>query len=73
MNTLALAGLLMIAYGLFVFFIAATKKPASIWSMGKVQIFIKMMGEMGTRIFFFIWGSGFIGFGVYFLMKNMGE
>jgi len=51
-----LVGLLAILYAVLVFWIAA-KKPEKIWNMGKIQFFIKVMGEKGTVIFFFIFSG----------------
>ena len=47
-------GIFMILYGVFVIFLSITKKPAAIWNMGKVQGFVKILGETGTKIFFII-------------------
>ena len=73
MNGLGLLGLVLILYAIFVFYIAATKKPTAIWNMAKIQLFIKTMGEMGTRIFFFIFGGAALAYGIYLLMNNMPE
>ncbi len=65
MNWYPLLGLLALAYAAFVIYIAATKKPESIWNMAKVQGFVKVLGEKGTVIFFFIWGIAFAALGVW--------
>lgn len=52
-----LLALVLFAYAAFVFYIAATKKPEKVWNMGKIQAFIKVLGEKGTIIFFYIWGA----------------
>ncbi len=65
MNWYPLLGLLALAYAVFVSYVAATKKPESIWNMGKVQGFVKVLGEKGTVIFFFIWGLGFAALGIW--------
>ncbi|MCP4361200.1 MAG: hypothetical protein GY796_24595 [Chloroflexi bacterium] len=65
MNWYPLLGLLALAYAAFVIYVAATKKPESIWNMGKVQGFVKVLGEKGTVIFFFIWGIAFAALGVW--------
>lgn len=53
MNGMALVGLLMVVYAAFVVFIAL-KKPPKIWNMAKIKVFIKIMGEKGTVIFFIV-------------------
>lgn len=68
MNTMALLGILAILYGVAVFIIAA-KKPAKIWEMAKIRAFIKVLGEKGTVIFFYVWGAAFIGLGIWLMMK----
>jgi len=55
MNLRALLGLLCILYTIAVFYITM-KKPEKIWKMGKIQAFIKLMGEKGTAIFFYFFG-----------------
>lgn len=68
MNTMALLGILAILYGIVVFIIAA-KKPAKIWEMAKIQAFIKVLGDKGTVIFFYVWGTAFLGLGIWLMMK----
>ena len=53
MNTMALVGLILIAYGIMVV-IMAIKKPAKVWETTKVKLFHKYLGEKGTVIFFWI-------------------
>ena len=67
MNWNALWGTLLIVYGALVIFIAL-KKPAAIWSMGKIKAFIKVLGEKGTVIFFYIWAALALGFGLWFFI-----
>lgn len=59
-----LVALLLFAYAAFVIYIAATKKPEKVWNMGKVQAFVKVLGEKGTVIFFYIWAVLFAVIGV---------
>ncbi|MBN2260568.1 MAG: hypothetical protein JW702_08480 [Clostridiales bacterium] len=68
MNGLALLGIFLIIYSAAVVFIAVTK-PKSIWKMGKIQFFIKVMGEKGTVIFFYFFAILALGFGVWLLIK----
>ena len=60
-------GIFMILYGVFVIFLSITKKPATIWNMGKVQAFVKFLGETGTKIFFIIFACIVGGFGIWFV------
>ena len=68
MNLWALLGMLAIAYGLFVLYVAF-KKPAAIWNMAKIEAFKKVLKEQGTVIFFIIWGTGFIALGFWLFTK----
>ena len=61
----------LLVYGVFVVFLALTKQPAKIWSMGKIQGFVKMMGETGTRIFFMVWGIAALVIGVWLLLEKV--
>ncbi|WP_420644759.1 hypothetical protein [Candidatus Leptofilum sp.] len=65
MNWYPLLGLLAFAYAGLVIYLAATKKPAAIWNMGKIQAFIKVLGEKGTVTFFYIWGALFAALGIW--------
>jgi len=65
-------GIVLIVYALLVFFITIWK-PKGIWNLGKIQGFVKMMGDTGTRIFFAFWGAAALGFGILFLLKGLAE
>jgi len=69
MNWQPLAGLAAFAYAGFVAYIAATKKPESIWEMGKIKMFRKVLGEQGTVIFFYVWAVIFVGLGIWAFMS----
>ena len=58
----------LVVYGIAVYLITAFK-PAKIWNMGKIQAFVKIMGDIGTQIFFFIFGSASLGIGIWLLIK----
>jgi hypothetical protein len=68
MNGLALLGLFLVLYAVLVVFLAI-KKPKSIWEMGKIKFFIKLLGEKGTVIFFFVIAAIAAGFGISLLVK----
>ena len=68
MDGIALLGLLAIIYGAVVIFLAI-KKPEKIWSMRKIKAFIKVLGDKGTVIFFYVWAILFIVLGVWLLIK----
>lgn len=68
MNTMALLGILAIAYGAFCIFVAL-KKPAAIWNMKKIEWFKKVLKEGGTVVFFNIWGLAFIALGIWLMIK----
>ena len=65
MNWYPLLGLLALAYAAFAVYLGATKKPEVIWNMGKVQAFVKILGEKGTVIFFYFWGVAFAALGIW--------
>lgn len=64
MNWNPLLAILAIAYAVMVVFIAA-KKPESMWEMGKIKWFRKVMGEQGTVMFFYVWAVLFVGLGLW--------
>lgn len=63
MNIVPLLGLLAFVYAGLVVWIAM-KKPGKIWNMGKIQGFVKVLGEKGTVIFFYVWGAAFVVLGI---------
>jgi hypothetical protein len=65
MNWFPLLGLLALAYAGLVLYLAAAKKPVVIWNMAKIQAFVKVLGEKGTVIFFYVWGVIFLGLGIW--------
>ncbi len=64
MNWNPILGLLALVYAVAVVFIAY-KKPEGIWKMGKIQAFIKVLGEKGTVIFFYVWAVLFVVLGIW--------
>jgi hypothetical protein len=64
MNWYPLLGLLALVYAGLVVFIAL-KKPEKIWNMCKIQLFIKVLGEKGTEIFFYVFAVVFLGLGIW--------
>ncbi len=68
MNGLAFLGLILILYAALVVFLAI-KKPKSIWEMGKIKFFIKVLGDKGTVIFFFVIAATALGFGIWLLVR----
>ena len=69
MNGLALLGIFLVLYGVFSAFIGITKRPQSIWGMGKIQGFVKVLGETGAVIFFTVWGAAALGVGIWLLAR----
>lgn len=69
MNGLALLGLFLILYGVFCIVLGLTKKPQGVWKMGKIQGFVKVLGETGAVIFFTIWGAAALGVGIWLLVR----
>jgi len=68
MKLFPLLGLLAVVYGLFCIVIAL-KKPAKIWNIGKIQGFVKALGEKGTVAFFNVWGLAAVCLGVWLFTK----
>ena len=66
MNWYPLLALLAFAYTGLVFWITF-KKPEKIWGMGKVQAFVKTLGERGTEIFFYAFGVASSALGIWLL------
>jgi hypothetical protein len=62
-------GLFLIVYSIAVFLIAGFK-PKAIWKMGKIQGFVKILGELGTVIFFIIFGLAALGVGIWLTLAN---
>jgi len=67
MNGLALIGILLIVYAAFLVFVAV-KKPDKIWHMAKIRMFIKVMGEQGTVIFFYGFAAICLAGGIYLML-----
>jgi len=59
---------LAILYAVMVIVIAVLK-PEPIWKMKKIKIFIKILGDTGTEIFFYIWALMFLVLGVWLLTR----
>ena len=57
----------MLAYAVFVVVLSIARRPAALWKTAKVQGFIKLLGETGTRVFFIIFACAVAGFGIWFL------
>jgi len=62
-------GIFLIVYAVAVFLIAGLK-PEKIWKMGKIQGFVKILGDLGTVIFFVIFGLASLGFGIWLTIEN---
>jgi UDP-N-acetylmuramyl pentapeptide phosphotransferase/UDP-N-acetylglucosamine-1-phosphate transferase len=67
MNWYPLLALVAFAYAALVIYLAQTKKPEAIWNMAKIQAFVKVLGERGTVIFFYVWGAIFAGLGIWLI------
>jgi hypothetical protein len=65
MNWNPLYGLLAVAYAGLVFWLTA-KKPEKLWNIGKIQAFVKVLGDKGTDIFFYLFGIAALFLGLWF-------
>ncbi|SCZ80922.1 hypothetical protein [Acidaminobacter hydrogenoformans] len=61
-------GALAVIYAAVVVVIAITK-PEKIWSMKKIKFFIKIMGEKGTEVFFYVWAVIFLVLGIWLFTR----
>lgn len=68
MNGLALLGIVLLAYALFVVY-AAFRKPAAVWEMSKIKLFRNKLGEKGTVVLFLVFAAVATGFGIWLLVK----
>lgn len=68
MDGWALLGLLLIIYSAAVFYITV-KKPESIWNMAKIKMFIKLLGEKGTEIVFYVFAVAALVIGIWLLVR----
>ena len=68
MNGLALLGILLIVYSAAVVYITF-KKPESIWNMAKIKMFIKLLGEKGTEIVFYVFAVAALAIGIWLLVR----
>ncbi len=59
-------GLLLIIYAIIVIF-SAVAKPAIIWNSFKIRAFIKILGEKGTLILFYVVAGSALLLGVLLL------
>lgn len=68
MNGLALLGLFLILDAVAIV-VLTIKKPRAIWGMSKIKFFIKLLGDKGTAIFFYIFAAVSLGFGIWLLVR----
>ena len=61
-------GLILILYAVVVV-VLAIKKPKSIWEMGKIKMFIKLLGDKGTVVMFYVIAAVALGFGIWLLVR----
>jgi hypothetical protein len=61
-------GILAIVYAAAVVVIAVVK-PEKIWTMKKIELFKKVLGDRGTEIFFYIWALNFLVLGVWLIAR----
>jgi hypothetical protein len=60
-------GMILVAYAVLVMALAVFK-PGPVWRMGKVQAFVRLLGEKGTAIFFIILALIALGIGIALLV-----
>jgi hypothetical protein len=62
-------GIGLILYAILVFWVTLAK-PEKIWNMGKIQAFVKILGEAGTKIFFIVIALASLGVGIWLLTEH---
>ena len=67
MDATTIWGIILLVYAAFVILITVIK-PAPIWRMGKIQAFVKLLGEKGTVIFFLVFALIAAGIGIALLL-----
>ncbi len=67
MDAATIWGIILVVYAAFAILITVFK-PAPIWRMGKIQGFIKLLGEKGTVIFFLVFALIAAGIGIALLL-----
>lgn len=60
--------IVLIVYAVAVVVIAVVK-PEKIWKIKKIEMFIKVLGDRGTEIFFYIWALLALFLGIWLLIK----
>jgi hypothetical protein len=60
-------GIILVVYALLVIALAVFK-PAPVWRLGKIQAFVKLLGEKGTVIFFLIFAIIVLVIGIVLLV-----
>lgn len=68
MNGLGLLGIVLVIYAAVVVYITI-KKPKAIWEMAKIKVFIKVLGEKGTVIFFYAFAAIAAIVGIWLMLK----
>lgn len=67
MDTLTIIAVFLIAWGALTLLVGLLK-PKAVWSIGKVQGFVQLIGETGTTIFFGVVGAAALIGGVLILI-----
>ncbi|MDV2989647.1 MAG: hypothetical protein P3T54_05835 [Dehalogenimonas sp.] len=67
MEAATIWGIILVVYALLVIALAVFK-PAPVWRLGKIQAFVKLLGEKGTVIFFLIFAIIVLVIGIVLLV-----
>ncbi|MDD3095255.1 MAG: hypothetical protein WC372_00280 [Candidatus Neomarinimicrobiota bacterium] len=62
-------GIFLVLWGIMAVGISVAK-AGKIWNMGKIQAFVKILGNTGTRIFFIVVGLAVLGLGIWLLIAH---
>ena len=65
---LIVLGVFLIVYGVFCLGVGIFKWPF-IWNLGKIQGFVKILGNIGTMIFISVWGAAALGVGIWLVAR----
>ena len=69
MSGMTILAIVLLLYGALCLALALFKAPSAIWSLGKIEGFKKLFGEVGTQVFLGVWGVAGVAFGAWLLLR----
>lgn len=68
MDTGAIIGIALLAYAALCFWVAFAK-PAWVWKLGKIEGFVRLLGQTGTVVFIAVFGAAALVAGVVLIVR----